>query len=152
MSQTPTTLEYRVTLPQRAPRPYQTLAGLLGYPSLTFDAFHDLGVPRTTRKRTLPRATADRLAKLGGRPFVVYLRQALRRDGVDLEEGQELLDHIPGKLLPELRAQVERLGPAASKTLHLAAREVRDLVALGFTVESLDAPVAEPETEESEAA
>ena len=59
MSQTPT-LEYRVTLPQRAPRPYQTLAGLLGYPSLTFDAFHDLGVPQTTRKRTLPhRSRAD---------------------------------------------------------------------------------------------
>ena len=148
----PTLHEFRVTLPATAPRPYQNLAGLRAYPALTFDAFHELALPLSTKKRTLPSDLADSLYQLGGAPLLVYFRQALRRDGVVLEDGQNPLENIPGSLYPELRAQVERLTPAPAKTLQLDERETRDLRALGFEVEPLE-PV-QPTTEidpESEA-
>ena len=145
----PTLHEYRVTLPANAPRPYQNLAGLRAYPALTFDAFHELALPLSTKKRTLLTDLADSLYQLGGAPLFVYLRQALRRDGVVLEDGQNPLETIPGSLYPELRTQVERLTPAPAKTLHLDEREARDLVALGFEVEVLELvqPTTETETE-----
>ena len=151
----PTLHEYRVTLPASAPRPFQNLAGLRAYPALTFDAFHDLALPLSTKKTTLPTDLADSLYQLGGAPLLTYLRQALRRDGVVLEDGQSPLATIPGSLYPELRAQVERLTSAQAKTLHLDEREARDLVALGFEVQRLKAaqPTAEsnPDDPESEA-
>lgn len=147
----PTLHEYRVTLPATAPRPFQNLAGLRAYPALTFDAFHELALPLSTKKRTLPTDLADSLYQLGGAPLLVYLRQALRRDGVVLEDGQNPLEAIPGSLYPELRAQVERLTPAPAKALRLDEREARDLVALGFEVDPLE-PSEPTETDpESEA-
>ena len=148
----PTLHEYRVTLPANAPRPFQNLAGLHAYPALIFDAFHELALPLSTKKRTLPTDLADSLYQLGGAPLLVYLRQALRRDGVVLEDGQNPLETIPGALYPELRAQVERLSPAPAKTLQLDEREARDLVALGFEVEPIEAaqPTTESNSDDSE--
>ena len=142
----PTLHEFRVTLPANAPRPHQKLTGLRAYPALTFDAFHELALPLSTKKRTLPTDLAESLYQLGGAPLLVYFRQALRRDGVVLEDGQNPLENVPGSLYPELRAQVERLTPAPSKTLHLDEREARDLVALGFEVEVLESAEATSES------
>ena len=147
-----TTERCRVTLPTEARRPHQVVTGLLGYPRLVFDALTPFELPTSSRKRTLPRPVVDQLITAGGQSVAVYLRQALRRDGVTVEAGQDMLDHVPGKLYAELLEQVELASAAPSKWLQVSGRERRDLVALGFTVElasDTPEPTADPETQEA---
>ena len=108
-----TTERCRVTLPSGARRPHQVVTGMLGYPRLAFDALTPFELPTSSRKRTLPRTTVDQLIAAGGQG-AVYLRQALRRDGVEVEAGQDVLDHVPGKLYGELLEQVELSSTAPS--------------------------------------
>lgn len=139
-------IEYRVTLPADAPRTHHRLRDVMGYPGLVFDARQPLDLPeklpgtsKTGKSKTIPRDLVDRLKDLGGQPLVVYLRQAIRRDSVDVPSDVDWLDHIPRDLFPELRAQVELSTAAPSKTLHLSPREVRDLHGLGFVTERVEA-------------
>lgn len=146
---------FRVTLPKDARRPHQILTGLRGYPRLTFDALTPAKFPKNTKKKVLPRATVDQLIETGGQPFLTYLRQAMRRDGIEETPGEHPFDHVPGSLYPELLAQVEVASSATSKWLLLSPDEVRDLLALGFLVDPEDAtetptdPPSETEKQES---
>ena len=136
----------RVTLPSSARRPHQRVTGCLGYPQLVFNAHAALDLPASTRKRKLPRTVVDQLLELGGQGASVYLRQALRRDDVTVEDGQDVLDHVPGSLYGELLEHVELASDAPSKWLQLSPREMRDLTALGFEIERLSQPEeAQPE-------